>query len=85
MKFEIEINDEEVKELAKKLMVEKLMREIDSGHGFGFTYRRDVKEIIREVLRERMDDLSDRAVQAASKSIENRAVKKLIDKLRDEQ
>lgn len=85
MKIELEIKDEEVVDLAKKILAEKLVSEIDSGHGFGWTYRKDVKEIIREVLKERMDDLSERAVQAASKSVENRAVKKLIDKLKDEE
>lgn len=85
MKFQIEISDEEVKEMAKRLLADKLVQEIDSGHGFGWTYRKDVKEVVRDVLKERMDDLSNRAVQAASKSIENRAVKKLLDKLRDEE
>lgn len=85
MKFQIEISDEEVKEMAKRLLADKLVQGIDSGHGFGWTYRKDVKEVVRDVLKERMDDLSNRAVQAASKSIENRAVKKLLDKLMDEE
>jgi hypothetical protein len=40
-----------------------------------------IKQIVRECIRGDIENLSDRAVAAAAKSIENRAVKKLIEKL----
>lgn len=83
MEITIKIDDEEIQEMATRIIAEEIVKELNSGHGMGFTYRRDVKAIIREILRENIDDLSDRAVAAASKSIENRAVKKLIDQLQE--
>lgn len=83
MEIVIKIDEEEVQEMATKIIAEKIVREIDSGHGMGYTYRRDVKAIIREILRDNIDDLSNRAISAAAKSIENRAVKKLIDQLQE--
>lgn len=83
MEITIKIDDEEIQEMATRIIAEKIVKELNSGHGMGFTYRRDVKAIIREILRENIDDLSGRAVAAASKSIENRAVKKLIDQLQE--
>lgn len=83
MEITIKIDDEEIQEMATRIIAEKIVKELNSGHGMGYTYRRDVKAIIREILRENIDDLSGRAVAAASKSIENRAVKKLIDQLQE--
>lgn len=85
MEIKISIPDEELQEMVASEITKRLVRELCGERGFGFTFRRDVKAIIREVIRENIDVLSDQAVSAASKSIENRAVKKLMDKLMEDE
>ena len=82
MKIEVEIPEEEIQEAAKKIISEHVAGTmISSAYGDGRFYRNTIKEVIRECIREDIDNLSARAVEAAAKSIENRAVKKLIEKL----
>lgn len=88
MKIEIEIDEqkfiEDVTNAAKIDCAQKLSKNIREGWHEGYAYRKLIKEVIREAIKENMDDLADRAVAAAAKSIENRAVKKLLAKLEDE-
>lgn len=85
MRLTIDIQEDEIAEIAKQIIAERVAAEvIKSEYGNGRFYRNTIKEIVREVIRSDIDNLSDRAVIAASKSIENRAVKKLLDKLGDQ-
>ena len=85
MKLTIDIQEDEIAEIAKQIIAERVAAEIvKSEYGNGRFYRDTIKAAVREVIRSDIDNLSDRAVIAASKSIENRAVKKLIDKLENQ-
>ena len=84
MKLTIEIPEDEILERAKEICAERVAKELYSAYSSGYAYRKMIKEIVREVIRADIDNLSERAVSAASKSIENRAVKKLLDKLGDD-
>lgn len=85
MKLTIDIQEDEIAEIAKQIIAERVAAEvIKSGYGDGRFYRNTIKDVVREVIRSDIDNLSNRAVVAASKSIENRAVKKLIDKLENQ-
>ena len=82
MKIEFEFDDDELREAVKEVIIEIMRQRIVLRTcGEGRMYRDFIKEAVREVIRGDIDNLSERAVAAASKSIENRAVKKLIDKL----
>lgn len=82
MKIEIELPDDEIFEMAKQIAAKHIAdRIVDRGYGEGYAYRKIIKEVVREVIRSDIDNLSDRAVSAAAKSIENRAVKKLLAQL----
>ena len=87
MKIEIELPDEEIFEMAKKIVAEHIADTmIKKGYyGDGNFYRKTIKEIVRETIRSDIDNLSDHAVKAAAKSIENRAVKKMMDKMMEEE
>lgn len=83
MKLAIEIPDEEITAEVKKIVTEKLAHELYKGWYAGREYRRDIKEVVREVIKADKDNLADRAVAAAAKSIENSAIKKLMNQLAD--
>lgn len=85
MKIVVEISDDEVLERAKQLAAEAVARNmLEQWHYDNRMYRNMIKETIREVIRGDIENLSNRAVEAASKSIENRAVKKLLERLEDD-
>ena len=86
MEITITIDDDEILEEAKKVIIEDIASRMLSqfrGSTERYCYRTVIKECVREVIKSDIDNLSDRAVTAASKSIENRAVKKLIAQLED--
>lgn len=86
IKVTIEIPEDEILEEVKKLVIERVAKQIISEYNSSprYCYRTVIKECVREAIRQDIDNLSDRAVAAAGKSIENRAVKKLIGKLESE-
>lgn len=86
MKIAIELTDEEIKDAVLQIVAKHVASGMDAEYGSSIKYvtRKEVKAVIREVLKERMDEYADLAVKAASKSIENKAVKKLIDQLNEE-
>lgn len=85
MKLTIDIQEDEILEIAKQMIAEHVTADVvKSEYGNGRFYRNTIRDVVREVIRSDIDNLSDRAVIAASKSIENRAVKKLIDKLENQ-
>lgn len=83
MKITIDIPDEEIEKLvAEKLsdhIAERLLEREWTGEAH--IYRKVIKEVVREIIKSDMDNLSDRAVNAAAKSIETKGVKKLMGKL----
>lgn len=80
MKVIIEIDDKEISQQVEKIVTEQLARDILGRDGNrSYYFRKDVKEIIRSILRENMEEISDRAVAAAAKSIENRGIKKMLE------
>ena len=84
MKIEIELTDAEIKEAVLGIIANDYAKRLDAEHStVKYVTRKEIKEVIRELLRERIDEYADLAVNAASKSIENRAVKKLLAKLEE--
>ena len=81
MKIVVEIPDEEITAAVKEIVTERIAKEITSGWYAGREYRRDIKEVVREVIKEDKENLADRAVAAAAKSIENSAVKKMLNQI----
>lgn len=81
MEITIQIDGVQIAGMIEQQIVDEATRQLLSGHGLGWTYRKDVKEVIRDVIRANIDDLSQRAVDAAAKSIENRADKRAVDEL----
>ena len=90
MKVTIEIPDEELREAVKdalvKNTVDQLERELyyDSYSRNRHIYSDEIKKAVRSLLKDHMDDLTDRAVRAAATSIHNKGVKKLLDSLGEE-
>lgn len=86
MKIEIELTEAEIKEAVLDIIAHDYAKALDSDYNNAVKYvtRKEIKEVIRDLLRERMDEYAELAVKAASKSIENRAVKKLLNKLEEE-
>lgn len=85
MKLTIEINEQKVADHIEKLIAEQIASELGAGkEHLSYRYHREVREIIREVMRENYDALAKEAVSAAAKSIENRAVKNKLLKALEE-
>jgi len=83
MKITVEIDENEILEGAKAVVVKSVADGILSeyrGHE-RYTYRQVIKECVREAIKGDIDNLSERAVAAASTSIENRAIKKLMNQM----
>ena len=85
MKITVNIDDQELIEAAKEVAIRRIADDIFSGIYEGNIYKNAVKECIREAIRQNIDDLSDRAVTAAAKTIENKAMKKMLDKVLKEE
>ena len=81
MKIEIDIPDEELVAMIKEKLTERIAQNMYHGWHEGYAYRKEISKVVREVIREDIDNLSKRAVDAASKSIENRALKKFADSI----
>ena len=81
MKIEIEIPDEELKAMVMHNLSDRISMQMYTGWHEGYVYRKEIKEVVREFIRADIDNLSERAVAAAAKSIENRSLKKIADSL----
>lgn len=79
MKITIEIDDEKLQEEVYRMVVEEAVAGIRKSWGEGHRFRADTKAVMREVIRENMDNFAERAIAAAAKSIENRAVRQKLD------
>ena len=81
MKIEIEIPDEELKDKALEKLSDRIAQSMYNSWREGYVYRKEIKEVVREIIKADIDNLSERAVTAAAKSIENRSLKKIADSL----
>jgi len=83
MKFEIEIPDEkieaEVFRLVTQELADKIFSEVCNYHERVF--RREMKETLRDLLRERADEIIDRCIPYTAEYIGKKGVKKLVDTL----
>ncbi len=83
MKITIEIPDDEIKKaVSEKLsgyIAERLLEREWTGEAH--SYRGVIKEVVREIIKADMENLSDRAVASAAKSIETKGVKKMLEKM----
>ncbi len=82
MKITIEIDEEEIKreteDLIKQRIANKFEQEMYQGGSrkMSYIYHNMIKECIRYVLKENIEDISERATKAAATTIANRAIKK---------
>ena len=89
MKITIEIPDEELREAVKCALVRDAVEQIETDlweKSWGTSrymrmYDKAITEGIRSLLKENIEDLSNRAVKAAAKSIHNKGIKKLLTEL----
>ena len=79
MKIMIEIDDEKLQNEVYRMVVEEAVAAVRKSWGEGYRFRADTKAVMREVIRENMDSFAERAIAAAAKSIENRAVRQKLD------
>ena len=80
MKLTIEIDEDEIAEMAKQMVAESVAKGMLSQYRSNsekYNYRRIIKEAVREAIKSDIDNLADRAVAAASTSITNRGLKKV--------
>lgn len=79
MKITIEIDDDKLQDEVYKMVVEEAVAGVRKSWGEGYRFRADTKAVMREVIRENLDSFAERAIAAAAKSIENRAVRQKLD------
>lgn len=78
MKITVEIDDKEIETEVKRIVTEEIAKSILKNRSTdGYIYRRMIKDAIRETIKADIDNLSDRAVEAASVSIANKGLKKV--------
>ena len=89
MKITIEIPDEELREAVKYELVRDAVKEVETElweKSWGTSrylrmYDKAITEGVRALLKEHIEELSNRAVRAAATSIHNKGVKKLLTEL----
>lgn len=83
MKIVIEISDEEIMEEVRDKVSTMIANEFHSEwrNSTNYCYHHVIKDVVRDVIKQDKDNLSDRAVAAAAKSIENSAVKKMLNQI----
>lgn len=89
MKITIELPDEELREAVKCALVRDAVEQIETDlwekscgtSRYMRMYDKAITEGIRSLLKEHIEDLSNRAAKAASKSIYNKGIKKLLTEL----
>lgn len=81
MKITVNIDDQELIEAAKEVAIRRIADDIFSDYRAGYCYKQVIKDCVREAIKKDIDGLSERAVAAAAKTIENRAIKKMFDKV----
>lgn len=89
MKITIELPDEELREAVKCALVRDAVEQVETDlweKSWGTSrymrmYDKAITEGIRSLLKEHIEDISNRAVKAADKSIYNKGIKKLLAEL----
>ena len=87
MEITVDIDENEILCEAKRIVAENIARRIlDEYHNSSerYCYRNVIKECVREVIKSDINNLSDRAVKAASVSIANKALKKKLEKIMED-
>ena len=85
MTITIEIDEQELFESVKAQVIADAAKQVEQdlfksefGNYHRNIYRQEVKEAIRDVIKENKEDLAKRAVNAAAVSIRNTALKKKL-------
>lgn len=89
MNIKIELPDEELREAVKCALVRDAVEQVETDlweRSWGTSrymrmYDKAITEGIRYLLKEHIEDLSNRAVKAAATSIQNKGIKKLFTEL----
>lgn len=91
MKITIEISEDEIAEAVKERVVANAVKEIEEGLNdskLGRRYRQVYVDAIvygvRYLLKDHLDEISDKAAKAAAVSIANKGIKKLMAQLTEE-
>ncbi len=86
MKVTVEIDEKEIKETVLNLVVSRAVDTVERklfndefGNGFRRVYSEAIKDSVRALLKEHVDDVTDRAVNAAGQYIGKKGLKKMID------
>ena len=86
MNISIHIPDEDILDEAKQIVAARVADDIFSEYRSGhYNYIKAIRDVVREVIKQDIDNLSDRAVNAAAKSIANRVKKSAIQKFMEEE
>ena len=90
MKIIIELPEDEIVEAVKERIVFNAVREIEESMNFSkssryrVVYADAITNGVRQLIKKNIDSLSDRAVEAASVTIANKGIKKLMAQLAEE-
>ena len=76
MKVEIEIPDEELKEMITHVIAERLYRDYSNDRNL---YKRTIAECVRDVIYKDKENIVDRIVAQASRECRTKAIKKLLE------
>ena len=76
MKIEIEIPDDELKEMLTKVISERLYYDYSYERNL---YKRTIAECVREVIYKDKEAIVDRIVVQASRECRTKAIKKLLE------
>ena len=76
MKIEIEIPDDELKEMLTKVISERLYDDYSYDRNL---YKRTIAECVREVIYKDKEAIVDRIVAQASRECRTKAIKKLLE------
>lgn len=85
MTITIEVSDEELKDKIMEIVAERAASGIFDKMGRAkYMFDRDIQRAVKEMLKDNIEEITDRAVLSASRAIEYRGVKKLMDKFTDD-
>ena len=91
MKITVEIPDEEIRDAVKYTLVKNAVERIETDlweESWGTSrylrmYDKAITEGVRRLLKENIEDITQRATEAAVRSITSRGIKKLLDSVTD--
>lgn len=76
MKIEVEIPDDELKEVITQVIAKKLCADYSADRTL---YKRTIAECVREVIYADKENIVDRVVAQASRECKTKAIKKLFE------